>query len=51
MLTVKSINPDLNLSEDKSNKLEIDNSAIDDSDSNTESKLDLAQGLFNNNEM
>ena len=46
MLIVKSIYSDVNFVEDNSNKLEVDNSAIDDSDRNTESKLDLAQGLF-----
>ena len=34
MLTVKSINPDVNFAEDNSNELEVDNSAIEDSDSN-----------------
>ena len=47
MLTVKSIDPDLNFVEDNSNELEVNNSAIEDSDSNTERELDLTQGLFN----
>ena len=42
MLTVKSIDPDLNFAVNSSNKLEFDNS-----DSNTERELDLTQGLLN----
>ena len=47
MLTVKSIDPDLNFAVNSSNKLEVDNSDIENSDSNTERELDLTQGLLN----
>ena len=47
MLTVKSIDPDLYFAVNSSNKLEVDNSDIENSDSNTERELDLTQGLLN----